>query len=387
MSGVFISYRREDTTDASGRIYDYLTARYGKAAIFKDVDNIPYGANFPEFLQRKLRESTIALVMMGPRWINSANPDGTRRLDDPSDFVRVEIETALQLGLVVVPVLVSNVKMPLSEQLPKSLRALTTLNAAQVRPDPDFFVDMNRLCATLDSYVPPLAVSPRPSPVQPQSEPPLASLISSVLQPPTSVQRAYTPTSDTTARSADTTQGAATQLAGANPWRRSVGKSVAIALLVVAVVLLVCVGATIGAIKLGLSNSANAAATQAAGETATARAPTATLNPQYQDTPIITFCNALNIGDTDTAYNQLSTSFQAKASRATFLSVPGIGGQLTHCDASHSSNLECTTDYCFEWLVFVLRGGPQDGNSKPIFLTVIQEHGAWKISAISSSAP
>src|SRR5215469_5891093 len=115
MAGIFISYRREDSADICGRIYDHLVARYGKASVFKDVDNIPYGANFPTYIQDKMRECGVCLAVIGPRWLTSATATGSRRLDDPSDFVRIEIERALALGLVVIPVLVYGATLPPAE--------------------------------------------------------------------------------------------------------------------------------------------------------------------------------------------------------------------------------------------------------------------------------
>lgn len=163
MGGIFISYRREDSADVSGRIYDHLAARYGKSAVFKDVDGIPYGEDFALFLQGKLRECSIVLALIGPRWLDAATSDGRRRLDDPNDFVRVELETAFRLGLPVVPVLVSRAEMPRMDALPESLIRLVTLNAAPVRPDPDFGTDLKRLSEVLDRFVPPLAPSATPA--------------------------------------------------------------------------------------------------------------------------------------------------------------------------------------------------------------------------------
>jgi hypothetical protein len=154
MGGIFLSYRRDDSADICGRIYDHLVARYGKAAVFKDVDSIPFGESFPEYIQRKLSECSACLVVIGAHWLDSATADGQRRLDDPGDFVRLEIETALKLGLVVIPVLVSGAKVPPTNALPETLARLHTLNAAQVRVDPDFATDIKRLSEAIDRSVP-----------------------------------------------------------------------------------------------------------------------------------------------------------------------------------------------------------------------------------------
>jgi hypothetical protein len=121
------------------------------------VNSIPYGEDFPEFIQTKLREYSVCLAVIGPRWLDSANSSGQRRLDDPNDFVRIEIETALRLGLVVIPVLVYGAKTPPTEALPETLAKLQHLNAAQVRLDPDFTADVQRLSEVVDRFVPPLS--------------------------------------------------------------------------------------------------------------------------------------------------------------------------------------------------------------------------------------
>jgi hypothetical protein len=136
MGDILISYRREDSADICERFYDHLVARYGKPAVFKDVNNIPYGEGFPVYIQTKLRECAICLAVIGPRWLDAATPDGRRRLDDPNDFVRIEMETALRLGLVVVPILVYGAAMPPAEALPDTLARLPQLNTAQVRLSP-----------------------------------------------------------------------------------------------------------------------------------------------------------------------------------------------------------------------------------------------------------
>jgi hypothetical protein len=160
MAGIFISYRRQDSADICGRIYDHLVARYGKAAVFKDVDSIPFGESFPEYIQQTLAKCSVCLVVIGPRWLESADSEGQRRLDNPGDFVRTEIETALRLGLVVFPVLVGGGHVPPTEALPDSLAKLHTLNAAQVRLDPDFATDVRRLSEVIDRFVPSQAARP-----------------------------------------------------------------------------------------------------------------------------------------------------------------------------------------------------------------------------------
>ena len=106
MAKIFISYRRSDSAAISGRIYDRLVAKFRRKNVFKDVDDIPAGVDFGSYIQQSLRECAVVLVVIGPRWLGARADDGSRRLENPADWVRVEIETALALGLTVIPLLV-----------------------------------------------------------------------------------------------------------------------------------------------------------------------------------------------------------------------------------------------------------------------------------------
>jgi hypothetical protein len=150
---IFISYRRGDSADIAGRIYDRLVDEYGRIPIFKDVDSIPLGSDFKEYLDQKVGECNALLAVIGDRWTDASDASGKRRLDDPADFVRVEIESALERGIPVIPLLVRGVQMPAEESLPPTLRKLTHKNGLQIRPDPDFHRDMDRLISALDQYI------------------------------------------------------------------------------------------------------------------------------------------------------------------------------------------------------------------------------------------
>src|SRR5579872_4347999 len=98
MSKIFISYRREDSADIAGRIYDNLTPPVGpflRDDVFKDVDTIPLGVNFKTHLESAVALCAVQLVVIGPRWLTVVGSDGNPRLHDPRDFVRIEIESAL----------------------------------------------------------------------------------------------------------------------------------------------------------------------------------------------------------------------------------------------------------------------------------------------------
>lgn len=152
MAKVFISYRRADSAAISGRIYDRLVAKFRRKNVFKDVDDIPAGVDFGDYIQRSLREWGVMLVVIGRDWLDARASDGnrSRRLDNPTDWVRVEIETALALGLTIIPLLVEGAVMPQVTELPESLGELPRINSLLVRNDPDFVHDMERVIHAVD---------------------------------------------------------------------------------------------------------------------------------------------------------------------------------------------------------------------------------------------
>ena len=147
---IFISYRRSDSHAEAGRIYDKLVGVFGPDRIFKDVDNIPYGADFVEYLDQAVAQCDVLMVLIGHTWLTVTDAQDKRRLDDPHDFVQIEIASALKRDILVVPVLLNGVLMPTPENLPEDLRPLTRRNAVQVRQDPDFHRDMQRLITNLE---------------------------------------------------------------------------------------------------------------------------------------------------------------------------------------------------------------------------------------------
>lgn len=145
MRRVFISYRRSDAEDVTGRIHEHLVKRYGVENIFKDVDSIDAGADFRHAISTAIDACDILLVVIGKQWVTSLDEDGNRRLEDPRDFVRWEIECALKRGRPLIPLLVQNAKMPELDELPEGIQDLAHRNAIPIRPDPDFAIDVHRL--------------------------------------------------------------------------------------------------------------------------------------------------------------------------------------------------------------------------------------------------
>jgi TIR domain len=152
MSDICISYRRADSQAITGRIFDRLTAYYGKEAIFIDIDNIPVGTDFRQHLAKTLRRATVLLAVVGPKWLG-AGKGGPDRIHDESDPVRVELETALRNGLAIIPVLIGNRKMPSATQVPPSLKEFVFINAVTVDPGVDFDHHMKRLISHIDAIL------------------------------------------------------------------------------------------------------------------------------------------------------------------------------------------------------------------------------------------
>lgn len=162
---IFISYRRADSADVSGRIYDRLVAHFGRASVFKDVDSIPLGVDFRHYVDRQIQQCDVALVIIGQQWLGVPNDVGQRRLDDPNDNVLIEVEQAMQRDVPIIPVLVQGVAMPPYSQLPASIGPLAYRNAISIHPDPDFHRDVDRLIHNIEAYAPPVAPSQAVPPV------------------------------------------------------------------------------------------------------------------------------------------------------------------------------------------------------------------------------
>lgn len=145
---IFLCYRRDDSGTIVGRIFDRLAIEFGNENIFKDVDNIPYGVDFVEYLDREIQKCGALFVVIGPRWLRSA-PQDASRLDDPNDFVRIEIASALRRTIPVVPVLVDGAQMPRADQLPDEIQSLARRHGTMIRQDPDFHSDVTRLLSRL----------------------------------------------------------------------------------------------------------------------------------------------------------------------------------------------------------------------------------------------
>jgi TPR repeat protein len=148
---IVLSYRRSDTEEISGRIFDRLRSQFGPGSVFMDVDSIPFGVDFRRHIQKELEGCDTLLAIIGPRWLGGGR--GVR-IKEETDYVRLEVETALQRGIPVVPVLVRGAKMPRPDQLPETLQDLRFRNAAPVGSGRDFHAHVDRLIESLGQLLP-----------------------------------------------------------------------------------------------------------------------------------------------------------------------------------------------------------------------------------------
>ena len=177
--GIFISHRRADATYPTGWLFDRLANHFGHGRIFRDLESIPPGDDFAAAIGEALETCAVLLVVIGPRWLEAAGPAG-RRLDDPDDFVRLEIEAALARQVRIIPVLVDGARMPEAGQLPPSLAPLARRQAVGLSPD-RFTSDADRLLTALDAVLsdntvelpaqPAAGHAPQPAPAQRPDDP------------------------------------------------------------------------------------------------------------------------------------------------------------------------------------------------------------------------
>lgn len=125
---VYLSYRRHDSAGTAGRLFDLLCQTFGPENLFIDVDTIAPGLDFVEAIKQEVQFADIFLVLIGPEWARARNSDGQSRILDPTDFVRLEIESALASGKPIIPVLLNGARIPFSEELPASLKGLVRYN-------------------------------------------------------------------------------------------------------------------------------------------------------------------------------------------------------------------------------------------------------------------
>jgi hypothetical protein len=146
MPKIFICYRREDSAYPAHQIYRDLSDHFGSESVVFDVDTIPLGTDFREYLNNEVSKCDILLAVIGDRWIEIL----TQQLDEPNDFVRIEIQAALESEIPVVPILVGRASVPSENNLPPALAKLAYKQAAEVRAGPDLQTHLKRLIGGLE---------------------------------------------------------------------------------------------------------------------------------------------------------------------------------------------------------------------------------------------
>jgi hypothetical protein len=175
-NAIFISYRRNDSEGEAGRLFDDLIRAFGNENVFMDVAGIKPGVDFRQAIEQNVANCGVLLAIIGPAWVTITKPEGERRLDDPRDFVALEIATALKRKVPVIPVLVHEARMPTPDQLPESLQDLSYRNSVEIS-HARWNSDVNLLVQALASYVTPAYATGREPargtvPVQPPASHP-----------------------------------------------------------------------------------------------------------------------------------------------------------------------------------------------------------------------
>ncbi|HET7667342.1 MAG TPA: toll/interleukin-1 receptor domain-containing protein, partial [Mycobacterium sp.] len=155
MSGIFISYRRSDASGYAGRLYEHLAKHFGKQRVFMDIDTLQPGLDFGQALDAAVSGCDVLVALIGPNWLRATDADGNRRLDNPDDFVRLEIGAALaREGVRVIPVLVGHADLPHASALPDELKPLARRHSVELS-DQRWDFDVGRLVARLETVVAP----------------------------------------------------------------------------------------------------------------------------------------------------------------------------------------------------------------------------------------
>lgn len=149
MTQIFISYRRDDSKWPASRLHDHLSSRFGEDNVFFDVATISPGEDFVRAIDKAVSQCDAMIVVMGKSWLSMKGDDGIRRLDDPRDFVRIEVSIALSKNKYVIPLLVDDAHMPDADEMPPELVALSRRNALTVRNE-SFRQDVSLLIRSLE---------------------------------------------------------------------------------------------------------------------------------------------------------------------------------------------------------------------------------------------
>lgn len=146
---IFISYRRSDSSNISGRIYDLLTEKLGEENVFKDVYSIPAGKNFKKFIENEISKADVLLAIIGKNWTGNSGSKSNSRIFDSKDFIRLEIKTAINREKPIIPIFISGATMPNENEIPSDIEDIIFINGINMRKDPDFKNDFNYLLKSI----------------------------------------------------------------------------------------------------------------------------------------------------------------------------------------------------------------------------------------------
>jgi hypothetical protein len=166
MPRIFISYRRDDAGYVAAVLNEKIQSRFGPDSVFLDVDHIPLGVDFREHINQAVSQCDILLAIIGDQWLDARNERGGRRIEDPADYARIEIEAALKRNIPTIPILIDRAVIPPADALPESLRSLAFRNAAELRAGRDFHTHADRLIEGLVALLAPKQSAPSPPPPQ-----------------------------------------------------------------------------------------------------------------------------------------------------------------------------------------------------------------------------
>jgi TIR domain len=150
---IFLAYRRQEASAVAGRLYDRLVDRFGPTT-FMDISSIEIGQDFVDAIKQSIASSQVMLVLIGNEWNALVDDEGRRHLDDPRDWIRLELEAAFEHDLHIIPVLIDGAAVPRRQDLPESLKGLANLQAMEIQLHRDRFKrDVEFLIGTLESYL------------------------------------------------------------------------------------------------------------------------------------------------------------------------------------------------------------------------------------------
>ena len=174
MAKIFVSYRRQDASSEAGRITDWLDRHFGEDEVFMDINALEPGVDFVLKIEEAVEMIDALIAVIGPNWVDAEDEHGNRRLDDPADWVRLEIANALRRGIRVIPVLVKGAAMPPAAKLPEDLQPLRRRNALPIT-ERQWRPGIQELIAALDGVVttpaPPVPDPTPPTPPKQEEQP------------------------------------------------------------------------------------------------------------------------------------------------------------------------------------------------------------------------